>query len=63
MRLFTLRRFRKGPLLRDQFGSPMWFDNKMDAKRHRDRIGGTTVVSAGPDHHNFINSTKEEYSD
>lgn len=50
MRLFTLRRYRKGPLVKDQFGNPEYFDNKMEAKRHRDRLGGRVVVAFGPDH-------------
>ena len=49
-RLFGLRTARKGPLVTDQFGEPVYYDNKMDAKRHRDRMGGQTVVSFGPDH-------------
>lgn len=49
-RLFTLRRYRKGPLVKDQFGNPEYFDNKMEAKRHRDRLGGRVVVTFGPDH-------------
>lgn len=50
MRLFTLRHRRNGPLVKDQFGDVIYYDNKMDAKRHRDRMGGQTVVSFGPDH-------------
>lgn len=50
MRLFGLRTVRKGPLITDQFGEPVYYDNKMEAKRHRDRLGGRTVVTFGPDH-------------
>ena len=50
MRLFALRHNRKGPLVKDQFGDTIYYDNKMDAKLHRDRIGGRAVVSFGPDH-------------
>lgn len=49
-RLFVLRHNRKGPLVKDQFGDTIYYDNKMDAKLHRDRIGGRAVVSFGPDH-------------
>jgi|688.fasta_scaffold148696_4 hypothetical protein len=57
MRLFTLRRGRKGPLVEDQFGDPIYFDNKMDAKILRDRFGGDTVVALGPDHKNTRRDT------
>lgn len=57
MRLFTLRHHRKGPLIEDQFGDPIYFDNKMDAKILRDRFGGTTVVALGPDHKNTGSQT------
>jgi hypothetical protein len=50
MRLFSLRQHRKGPLVTDQFGETIYFDNKMEAKQQRDRIGGRAVVSFGPDH-------------
>lgn len=52
-RLFGLRRHRKGPIITDQFGDPLWFNNKTDAKRQRDRIGGTAVVTYGPDHKKY----------
>jgi hypothetical protein len=51
LRLFTLRKWRKGPVITDQFGDVIYYDNKMEAKLARDRIRGTTVVSYGPDHH------------
>jgi hypothetical protein len=50
MRLFALRRNRKGSLIEDQFGDVIYFNNKTEAKRLRDRLGGTTVVTLGPDH-------------
>lgn len=50
MRLFALRHNRKGPLVKDQFGDTVYFDSKMEAKLHRDRLGGRTVVTFGPDH-------------
>jgi len=52
-RLFALRRYRKGPLIEDQFGDVVYFDNKMEAKQSRDRIGGNAVVTFGPDHKMF----------
>lgn len=53
MRLFSLRQHRNGPLVTDQSGEPLYFDNKMEAKRLRDRIGGRTVVTLGPDHKHY----------
>lgn len=50
IRLFALRKHRKGPLVRDQFGDTIYFNNKTEAKRLRDRLGGNTVVTFGPDH-------------
>ncbi len=51
LRLFSLRKWRKGPVITDQFDEPVYYSNKMEAKIVRDRIKGTTVVSYGPDHH------------
>lgn len=51
LKLFSLRKWRKGPVITDQFDEPIYYDNKMEAKLARDRIKGTTVVSYGPDHH------------
>jgi hypothetical protein len=53
LRLFALRHRRKGPLVKDQFGDVVYYNNKMDAKRQRDRKGGDTVVTFGPDHRLF----------
>ena len=50
MRLFALRRSRKGPLVTDQFGDVVYYDNKMSAKLVRDRLGKDAVVTLGPDH-------------
>jgi hypothetical protein len=50
MRLFAVREYRKGPLITDQFGDVIYYDNKTVAKRQRDRIGGRAVVTLGPDH-------------
>lgn len=44
-RLFILRKYKKGPIIPD-----LYFNNKMVAKHKRDQLGGTTVVSYGPDH-------------
>lgn len=49
-RLFALRHHRKGPLVKDQFGEVIYYEDKMAAKRQRDRLGGNTVVTFGPDH-------------
>lgn len=35
MRLFALRRERKGPFLTGPDGLPIYFDNKTDARRAR----------------------------
>lgn len=62
-RLFILRKYRKGPALEG-----LYFHDKMEAKRHRDMLGGDTVVSYGPDHRLFRSQMTEktnasEYSD
>ena len=49
-RLFMLRKKRKGAAITDDKGEPLYFESKMEAKKVRDYIGGTTVVSLGPDH-------------
>lgn len=49
-RLFMLKDRRGGKPLTNQFGEVIFFDNKTEAKRQRDRIGNDTVVSYGPDH-------------
>lgn len=53
MRLFALRRHRKGPLVKDQFGDVIYYDSKMEAKLQRDRMGGNAVVTLGPDHKKY----------
>jgi hypothetical protein len=50
MRLFALRRQKRGPLVTDQFGEVIYHDSKMNAKRHRDRLARGAVVTFGPDH-------------
>jgi hypothetical protein len=50
MKLFMLRADKNGKPVLGVDGKPVYFDNKMDAKQARDKIGGTTVVSYGTDH-------------
>ena len=50
MKLFILRATKHGKPVQDATGNILYFSNKMDAKDARDKIGGTTVVSYGPDH-------------
>jgi hypothetical protein len=50
MKLFMLRADKNGKPVLGVDGKPVYFDNKMDAKEARDKIGGTTVVSYGTDH-------------
>ena len=50
MKLFMLRATKQGKPVQDTTGNILYFSNKMDAKEARDKIGGTTVVSKGPDH-------------
>ena len=52
-RLFMLRRYPKGPSI-----DGLYFDNKSAAKAARNQMGGTTVVSLGPDHRNFASTTE-----
>jgi len=54
LKLYGLRRYRKGPLVTDQFGDAVYFDNKILAKIHRNRISPRAVVTLGPDHKSFI---------
>jgi len=53
LHLFCLREQRKG------LPMPYSFPTKMEAKKKRDEIGGTTVVSYGPDHKKYQSDTKE----
>lgn len=53
MRLFTLRHGRYGALVLDSSKQPLYFSSKPEAKTERDRSGGKTVVSLGPDHNKF----------
>jgi hypothetical protein len=54
LKLYGLRRYRKGPLVTDQFGDAVYFDNKILAKIQRNRISPRAVVTLGPDHKSFI---------
>jgi hypothetical protein len=49
-RLFVLRHSKGGTIVKGDDGQPMYFDNKPTAKETRNRLGGSTVVSLGPDH-------------
>ena len=49
-RLFVLRHNKGGAIVKGTDGQPMYFDNKPDAKATRNHLGGSTVVSLGPDH-------------
>lgn len=54
LRLFALRQARKGKFVVDpDTGQPLFFGNKMEAKKVRDALGGTTVVTLGPDHDKY----------
>jgi hypothetical protein len=53
-RLFQLRKYPKGPAIPGTY-----FSDKSAAKAARNEMGGTTVVSLGPDHRNYVNSTRD----
>lgn len=52
-RLFVLRHNKGGAIVKGADSQPMYFKTKQDAKRARDVIGGTTVVSYGIDHKRY----------
>ena len=52
-RLFVLRHGKGGAIVNGADGKPRYFGSKPEAKKARDQIGGTTVVSRGPDNRNF----------
>ena len=56
-RLFQLRKYPKGPVITGSEG-PIYFSNKSAAKAVRNEMGGTTVVSLGPDHRNYTTEPK-----
>lgn len=60
MRLFALRTQKRGPLVKDQSGAVIYFDNKVNAKQHRDRLANGAVVTFGPDHRLYITTNKGE---
>lgn len=47
-RLFVLRHGKGGAIVKGSDNQPLYFDNKMEAKKVRDTMPGT-VVSRGPD--------------
>lgn len=53
MRLFAVREYKRGPLVKDWSGTPVYFGNKQDAKRYRDVLPEGAVVTLGPDHKLF----------
>jgi len=60
-RLFVLRYGKGGALVQGEDGIPLYFDNKMDAKRIRDernKTDGRVVVSYGPDHDKYQHGGK-----
>ena len=52
-RLFQLRKYPKGPTIPN-----VYFSDKSAAKAARNEMGGTTVVSLGPDHRNYTTEPK-----
>lgn len=53
-RLYRLRYSKRGAVVKDAGGRPIYFDDKASAKSLRDQMGGATVVSLGPDHKQFL---------
>jgi len=51
MKLFAVR-LSDGSLLADASNKPVYYDDKKEAKRIRDRHEGACVV-LGPDHHRY----------
>jgi hypothetical protein len=51
-RLFVLRHNKGGAIVKGADGQPLYFDSKPEAKKVRDTIGGSAVVSRGPDNRN-----------
>lgn len=49
-RLFILRKTKQGAVVTGDDNQPLYFANKTRAKEVRDTLGGSTVVSLGPDH-------------
>jgi hypothetical protein len=51
-RLFVLRTTKGGAPVKGTDGQPLYFESKPEAKKARDTMGGTIVVSRGPDNRN-----------
>jgi hypothetical protein len=49
-RLFMLRHSKHGAVVLGGDRQPLYFDTKSEAKKTRDTLGGTTVVTLGIDH-------------
>ena len=54
-RLFMLRHGKGGAVVLDDNNQPVYFSNKMEAKKARK---DNQVVSIGPDHKLYINTNK-----
>ena len=55
LRLFILRRGKRGEPVRDDDHTLITFPSKEEAKALRNHLGDTYVVSYGPDHRKTIN--------
>ena len=55
LRLFILRRGKRGEPLRDDDHTIITFPSKEEAKALRNHMGDAYVVSYGPDHHKTRN--------
>lgn len=58
-RLFVLRTNKGGPVVTGSDNQPLYFESKPEAKKARDTMGGTVVVSRGPDNRNTTTLNKE----
>lgn len=52
-RLFMLRHDKGGAIIKDGSGQPLYFNDKMLAKKARGNYGDTAVVTFGPDHKRY----------
>lgn len=59
LRLFIIRRGKKGDPLRDDDHSPITFPSKEEAKALRNKLGEPYVVSYGPDHRKTLNRNNQ----
>ena len=55
LKLFAIR-LPDGSLLTDTHGQPVYYDDKKEAKRIRDRRGDDGVIGLGPDHSRYGNN-------